>query len=332
MNEKQKQEKADDLEAKREAFRDFAQTALLGHSQYRYNFPTSRDIMLGHYKEALDFLGVTKPEPIRMSLSPKIQMWEEMIKKMEKEKESAGMGGGGGGGARKVPTVQNLDDLPIGAGGAGMNPIPANAKSINPPTPTVALKNYDKFGNLVNVPTAMDAYDEFEEKYFNLLKPYAIKATEFGAKLAKAAPAADLAYMAVNSMSDQYDAATGGYGNNVYDKEYGKSDPLSLRPVYDALFSDGNFIERINDPEWVQRNPRSAALYNLLMAPAYAASDEVRLGLAERKDLMQYPRAFASAYTPEGLNNYFNETFKEENKAILETPKFNFPVGMTPVR
>lgn len=86
---------------------------------------------------------------------------------------------------------------------------------------------------------------------------------------------------------EQIQAASGKYGNNAWDKEYGKSDPLALRAVYDAALGNqspaGNFEKTITSPEYAQRNPIGATVY----------------GTATGN--MEYPKAFINAYLPNSM-------------------------------
>jgi hypothetical protein len=93
---------------------------------------------------------------------------------------------------------------------------------------------------------------------------------------------------AIWQMARQYQAATGQLGNSYWDREYGESDPLSLRPLYDAALEQGNFQQIINNPEWVVRNPLAAAIY----------------GGATGGN--KYSEAFADAYVPEFLKDFLN--------------------------
>jgi hypothetical protein len=82
-------------------------------------------------------------------------------------------------------------------------------------------------------------------------------------------------------IADQIKAVTGGYGNSTWDKEYGHSDPLALRALFDL--SDGTFQQTIKNPEYAMRNPLGATVY----------------GLATGN--MEYPKAFIDAYIPNFL-------------------------------
>jgi hypothetical protein len=84
-----------------------------------------------------------------------------------------------------------------------------------------------------------------------------------------------------NQLYNQYKAVTGGYGNSTWDKEYGASDPLALRALFDL--SDGTFQQTIKNPEYAMRNPLGATAY----------------GLATGN--MEYPKAFMDAYVPNFL-------------------------------
>lgn len=66
----------------------------------------------------------------------------------------------------------------------------------------------------------------------------------------------------------------GATRDNMYDKEYGYSDPFAIRPFYDfALSGIGNnqtpsqglsaMKKQVADPEWQMRNPLAATAYNL---------------------------------------------------------------------
>lgn len=66
----------------------------------------------------------------------------------------------------------------------------------------------------------------------------------------------------------------GATRENMYDREYGTSDPFALRPIYDlALSGIGNnqtpsqglsaMEKQVADPEWQIRNPLAAVAYNL---------------------------------------------------------------------
>lgn len=82
----------------------------------------------------------------------------------------------------------------------------------------------------------------------------------------------------------------GATRDNMYDREYGYSDPFALRPVYDlALSGIGNnqtpaqalnAMERqVADPEWQMRNPLAATAYNLAFGntePAKAFAEGYR--------------------------------------------------------
>ncbi len=63
---------------------------------------------------------------------------------------------------------------------------------------------------------------------------------------------------------------------NLYDREFGASDPFALRPFIDNALHNTklggrSFVDTVNDPEWVQRNPIAAAPYNLMAGnPEYA--------------------------------------------------------------
>jgi len=65
--------------------------------------------------------------------------------------------------------------------------------------------------------------------------------------------------------------AYGATSDNMYDREYGMSDPLALRPVIDMAFAQdarqatGSFKNLVTDPEWQMRNPVSATYYNAMV-------------------------------------------------------------------
>lgn len=84
--------------------------------------------------------------------------------------------------------------------------------------------------------------------------------------------------------------AYGATRDNMYDKEYGYSDPFAIRPIYDlALSGIGNnqtpaegaeaMRRQVSDPEWQKRNPIGAVPYNLLFGntePAKAFAEGYR--------------------------------------------------------
>jgi hypothetical protein len=84
-------------------------------------------------------------------------------------------------------------------------------------------------------------------------------ATGIAAPIATATAAGYVA----NMIGDQTLAALGYYGNTNWDKEYGKSDPASIRPLLDAMLGNVNNVTEItNNPEWRMRNPTAAGLYD----------------------------------------------------------------------
>lgn len=110
-------------------------------------------------------------------------------------------------------------------------------------------------------------------------------------------------------IADQATAAAGWDGNSSWDKDYGRSDPLSLRPLVDLSLDGGivnssarrNFERTVTNPEYAVRNPMGAVIYG-------AASGN-----------MDYPKAFANEYLPKGYQfNYSDSPSNRERVGLYK--------------
>jgi len=123
-------------------------------------------------------------------------------------------------------------------------------------------------------------------------------------------------------IADQASAAAGWDGKGTLDREYGRSDPLSIRPSIDAFLNTppydyGSYIglpyteegqrakaayeARVNDPEYIYRNPMSSMV-----------------GQAVRGN-MDYVKAFANEYLPEGYQfRYSNSPSNRERVGLYK--------------
>lgn len=69
--------------------------------------------------------------------------------------------------------------------------------------------------------------------------------------------------LAVVQIAQQIDALN---SDNMMDREYGRSDPFSLRPLIDAGLGGGidSLTYRVSQPEWQMRNPIAAVPYGIM--------------------------------------------------------------------
>lgn len=98
----------------------------------------------------------------------------------------------------------------------------------------------------------------------------------------------------VLQLKDQIDAVTGRNGNSYWDKEYGGSDPLALRPLIDATLGNASIASTTNNPEWVMRNPLAAAVYGA----AQGGNEYSKAFLDAYIPGSEYRKAFSDPYIP----------------------------------
>lgn len=95
-----------------------------------------------------------------------------------------------------------------------------------------------------------------------------IKNLKTDAKILLKTPLPAVATKTIGALGGALSMAGQVYGatrDNVYDREYGMSDPFSVRPMWELLINGSEAQKKlVADPEWQVRNPYTAPIYNLI--------------------------------------------------------------------